>query len=299
MKIAKVKNQKEFYKKFPTEEHFFKAYPKARYGYALAEDGKPLQPAPPKPQPGNKPGSGTEPMDTDMDPNPPGTPPDMSVNAAPVMQPTFGQRAQQFGEWAGRNAGDMWATGAQLANVLTPPTPVRQNINPYQMAINSNPMGTGSHASYANGGKMKKGKKADNGTQMPYVNQFQPQQPLDWDKWNAFHANQYQNNPQYGSDALNHGNFNNAALEQWNKANPQQAIPQSDIIRYQQEGANDPTVRKEFGASNAEGILGQKTTGYSKRKYTYIQANAQGTPYYTEEHGTHPLAAGQQINDFT
>jgi len=332
MKLAKVKSEAAFYKKFPTEEHFFKAHPMARYGYALANSGTPLLPDTTEKNDqssnNNKPLLRKRPSEymtpdihrdlrfapetdqTDINGskknpgNPPGTIPPINPAENIAVQPIqknpskFGQRAQQFGEWAGRNAGDMWAAGAQLANVLTPPTPVRQNINPYQMAINSNPMGTGSHAAYANGGKMKKGKKAADGIQMPYVNQFQPQQPLDWDRWNAFHANQYQNNPQYGTDALNHGNFNNAALDQWNQNNPTQAIPQSDIIRYQQEGANDPTVKKEFGPSANEGKVGKKTTGYSKMKYTDVQVNAQGTPYYTEEHGTHPLAANQ-VGAFT
>jgi len=337
MKLAKVKSEKEFYKKFPTEEHFFKAHPMARYGYALKADGgtpmnlngpqppgersrteyaggTPMELNGPQPiqnpqglptrdieagiyksgdipqqnvyqaqkqydmsmpvqgQPGNVPGSGpsgmADAMDDPNEPNQPGTPPDMGGNNNKGLSKRqqagqrFKQGAAKVGQWAGEHAGDLWAGATQALNMAIPQTPVRQNVNPYQMAINTNPQGTGSHAAAKNGTKMKKGKYAADGTQMP-------QQPLNWDNFNDFHADQSRNNPQYGTDTLNHGNFNNEALSQWNTVHPAQAIQPNDISRYQQEGNADPTVRKQFGPSNIKGILGSKTTGYSKMEHQY------------------------------
>lgn len=348
LKLAGVKSEAAFYKKYATDEEFFKAHPMARYGYALkADGGTPMElngpqaiqnPTPPgninapspggnvptpipgpgsnKPpvhQPGNVPGSGPSGMADDMDdpnePNQPGTPPDMSGNNNGLSKrqqagQRFKQGAAKVGQWAGEHAGDLWAGAAQLANAAIPQTPVRQNVNPYQMAINTNPQGTGSHAAAKDGMKMGKknknrnswgeswGRYAADGTQMG-------QQPLNWDNWNDFHGQQSRENPQYGTDALNHGNFNNAALQQWNTAHPTQAIPQSDIVRYQQDSNTNPQVRKQFGPTPNDSILGMNTTGLSHTEYIYGQADAKGNVYYSEDHRTNPLAAGQQVNDFT
>lgn len=41
LKMAKVKSEKEFYEKYPTDEHFFDAHPQARYGILMrADDGE-------------------------------------------------------------------------------------------------------------------------------------------------------------------------------------------------------------------------------------------------------------------
>jgi len=39
LKMAGVKSEKELYDKYPTDEHFFKAYPQAKYGMMMAQDG--------------------------------------------------------------------------------------------------------------------------------------------------------------------------------------------------------------------------------------------------------------------
>ncbi len=41
LKLAKVKNEEEFYKKYPDETSFFKDFPQAQYGYTLDNDGIP------------------------------------------------------------------------------------------------------------------------------------------------------------------------------------------------------------------------------------------------------------------
>lgn len=103
------------------------------------------------------------------------------------------------------------------------------------------------------------------------------QAPLNWNNFNDFHAYTAQNNPNYGTDKLNHGNFANDSLMAFNKQYPDKAIHPNDISRYQQDAISNPNgVKMPYGQSSVEGIPGQRTTGYSKAEYEVRHTGANG-----------------------
>ena len=104
--------------------------------------------------------------------------------------------------------------------------------------------------------------------------------PQEMDAWNAYHASQFQNNPAYGTDVLNHGNIGQQNIQAWNVAHPDQAI-NKPIQAYQQSFTSTP-----LGRSAVEGFPGSKTTASSFMNYERQNIDAHGNVSPVQKFGT-------------
>ena len=143
LKIAKIKSEKEFYKKYPTEESFRKAFPKAIEGLTI----KPLPLHPIQPLNVSAPEAKDIGMGAKRDPYP-----------KPVRKswnPFAKDNAWNTGE--GIATTDIAAGSLAIGAGALPFQPVKKNINPLQEGSNLNNTGTGSFASYKAGGNIPLG----------------------------------------------------------------------------------------------------------------------------------------------
>lgn len=126
------------------------------------------------------------------------------------------------------------------------------------------------------------------------------QAPLNWNNFNDFHSYVYQNNPNYGTDKLNHGNFANDSLMAFNKQYPDKAIHPNDIARYQQDAISNPNgVHMPYGQSAVEGIPGQKTTGYNRHEYEVRHIDAKGNLVSDNNYRTNVAGATKELAGMT
>lgn len=122
--------------------------------------------------------------------------------------------------------------------------------------------------------------------------------PLNWDNFNALHTYAYQNDPAYGTEGLNHGNFANGTLSAFNKLYPNKAIQPQHIADYQRASVNNPEVIKPFGQSSVDNKLGQKTIGYNHMTYATEHYDKHGNLVKEDSNffGTNQKAASDQHN---
>lgn len=207
----------------------------------------------------------------------------------PQAAPTNSQRRSFQGPTVNFNTGDAVAGLAQGINAIIPPTKVKQNKNYLQQAINSQPNGTGSHSAFKDGGWISKAVNPDHKgyctpmtkeTCTPKRKAFAKTMKkhhgfhkaddganLNWDSWNNYHNYAAQNDPNYGTDTLNHGNYGNPVLTAYNQQYPGQAIQPQDISRYQQAAIGNTEITMPYGQSAADNISGQRTSAYSHKSY--------------------------------
>lgn len=142
IKIAGLKSEKEFYKKFKTSEDFFSKFPQARNGYTLKDS----------------PPDGTAPLEelsfTDGS-NPtlntdPGVTSHSSLNTTGLISNVANAATSVIG-----GVSDFWrnvqVAAPQLLNSLIPDNPNERAVRP-QVATNQYAYGTGSQMMYQNGG---------------------------------------------------------------------------------------------------------------------------------------------------
>ncbi len=103
--------------------------------------------------------------------------------------------------------------------------------------------------------------------------------PQDKENWNAYHSWMARNNPDYGTAALDHAAKPGTTpyLQQWNAANPNQAVNRP-IQDYQQEFTTTPLGRSKidnYGAA-ANQQSGRQTTASSFKKYEYEHYDKNG-----------------------
>ena len=177
LKMAGVKSEKEFYKKFPSDEDFFAAYPQARYGMRIADDGIGMLPigtdvTPPAQRtmttvPVPPMGKYVIPKDGEEDDDEEETPDQetpeqqqakkqrkkykLNVNAGDKTWSPFAKdNAWNTGQ--GVKTTDLFGTTAALASSVLPYQPARMNKPLLPLAIGS--YGTGSHAAFEDGGEL-------------------------------------------------------------------------------------------------------------------------------------------------
>lgn len=103
--------------------------------------------------------------------------------------------------------------------------------------------------------------------------------PQDKENWNAYHSWMARNNPDYGTDALDHAAKPGTTpyLQQWNAANPNQAVNRP-IQDYQQEFTTTPLGRSKvdnYGAVAGQ-QSGRQTTASSFKRYEYEHYDKNG-----------------------
>lgn len=138
-------------------------------------------------------------------------------------------------------------------------------------------------------------KKAANGDYVPLSTQEK-------DNWNAFHNNLATNNPNYGSDILNHNTPSSSSIQAWNQSYPQQAITRP-VADYQNEFTTTPLGRSaidNYGtATNQE--VGRKTGASSFMQYATEHYNSKGQliPQDSKNFGTNQGAATAMVNSWS
>ena len=193
LKMAGVKSEKELYDKYPTDEHFFKAYPQAKYGMMMAQDGAMTLPNA-KPNVAWQPsGQGLSPADNVAGLNAAGPMPQQGGYQAaqgPVFEGQMPEQEQQKQEQpevkenkkgnnknklkisAGKKTWDpfakdnAWNTGKGVATTdviagglamtagAMPFQPAKKNQDILPPAITTGNYGYGSQASFENGGNI-------------------------------------------------------------------------------------------------------------------------------------------------
>lgn len=176
LKMAGVKSEKEFYKKFPSDEEFFAAYPQARYGMRIADDGIGMLPIATG---ANPPAQGTMstvpvppmgkyviPKDGEEDDDEKETPDQETPEQqqAKKLRKEHKYKLSKRASWnpfkkdnawntgEGNNTTDFFGTATALASSVLPYQPARMNKPPLQIGIGS--YGTGSHAAFEDGGNI-------------------------------------------------------------------------------------------------------------------------------------------------
>jgi hypothetical protein len=136
LKMAGVKTEKEFYDKYPTDEHFFEAHPQAKYGAAMrAADGIEL--------PDDSSDSQDQNQSTKTKTR------KFQVSGGDnTWNPFAKDNAWNTGQ--GVSTTDIFGTTAALASTMLPYQPVKMNKPLLPLAVGS--YGTGSHAAFEDGG---------------------------------------------------------------------------------------------------------------------------------------------------
>lgn len=224
----------------------------------------------------------------------------------------------------GIDTGNLVSGLAQGINALIPQTPIKDNQKKLIEAYNPHPQGTGSHATFENGGYIsRKGKKltkakakemlhdktahghpltekqrkyfgaiasgyAEYGGAYPNGGQVTPEQIQ------AINTYMKQHDPNYGSQNYNYGKFATPMLEQFNRENPNMALSISDVDKYQQYIQDqynlDPMrVSAPQGLSPVEGKYGPKTQTSSLRNWELV--TMKGNKVMSDQmFGPHPEA---------
>lgn len=184
----------------------------------------------------------------------------------------------------GFNTNDALAGSFQAIAGLIPNTPIKDNKKNLIEGYNPFPQGTGSHATFKKGGRIRR--KAQNGLEVPVSIQernnfeklqgFAYQQPGFAQNPNANH------NSELGLDLIN----------QYNTANPNNQFDPNRLGAIQQDflnlGNTDPSrirAGKE-GLSKADNFYGTKTNQQRYTNYAYKHYNKKGNLIADENFGT-------------
>lgn len=113
-------------------------------------------------------------------------------------------------------------------------------------------------------GKNKRRGKAADGDIIPLSEQ-------DKANWNAFHSDLAHNNPNYGTDYLNHNRNAETSIQSWNKVHLEQAINRP-VQDYQKEFDTTPLGRSKIDnyGTNTNQEVGQQTGASSFKQYEYM-----------------------------
>jgi len=224
-------------------------------------------------QPGNVPGSGPEGMDMEMDdPNQP-QPIEEQETSEEQAQETAPQgdkpkRKNRFGNAVGKmlngvKSTDVVAGIAQGVNALIPNKPVRDNKKKLIDAYNPNPLGTGSHAAFADGGVVP-----------------QPVTPQERDQWEAAQSVAYQQ----GYTGNDHNQQQGANFLQTQGVDPTRlAAIQQD---FQNKQGTDQIRAGAEGLSKVDNFYGHKTSQQRYRHYEFQHQDAKGNVIDKQNFGT-------------
>ena len=264
----------------PSRDFTKKKHPNIRFSNEKKKPG-----TPPKKPGALPPPNGTPPEDLPTpDPNGVNHDEEDALNGDPqkrkIWDPTWNRNS-------GINTTDVIGGGIGLINGLLPYTPVNNNQVAMRPVTNIYGSGTGSHATFRLGGRI-----AADGTQVPLQPLLQPQtgkplSPQEMDAYNAFHTQQFQKyGADYGGDKVNHGQFANQDLTQWNQTNPNQQI---DLGRVQAA----PNSVDPLGRSSEDMKVGQKTMA---KNFVNYETQTNGGP--VQKFGTDINTAQQKFASY-
>lgn len=119
---------------------------------------------------------------------------------------------------------------------------------------------------------------------------------LNRDNYNSLHTFAYQNDPQYGQDSRNHGQFAAPILDAFNKTYPDKAINPNDIQRYQQDMIGNPqAISGNLGFSQVDNKYGPQSEMQRYMNYQVQHMDAKGNMVSNNYYGTNQQGASQEV----